>query len=845
MSTLLQDLRFSIRMLAKSPGFTAVALLTLALALGTNTATFSLAYAVLFRPLIERAPKEVVSIHTAVRGAERSFRRFTYAEFERLAAAQEIFADVSALSVARVGVGTAPGGPLQRTLAHVVSANMFDLLGIQPAQGRFFRPEEGAPGAGQAVLVASHGFWQRHGGRPDFVGSTVWVNGQPCTVIGITPPSFGGLSALMAPDFWLPLGLYGSVGSPSSRAAGHADLRRDDNHTLLLTARLAPGIDLEAARLRLPSLALELDRLAAAPTSARATRERELMLAPPSRFSVSPQPSSTAELYLLTAPLVFMAGSVLVIACLNLANMFLARGATRTREVAVRFALGATRWRVMRQLLLEGLLLALGGGLIGLGVSVWANHALVASLSAALRTVEEAAINLRPDLEPAVLLFTLAACTASALLFGLVPALRACRRDVVKDLKAQGGESADGWNRFFAGRHLLVMAQIALSIMLLFSAGLFLRAALEARHIALGFSTGRSLISKLDYSLRPAGHAAARRSLDTVRAHVAALPGVERVAFSTQPPLSSGEHARHVAPAGSPPDAETVPALFSGASDGYFAALDIPVLAGREFSPVESGDPAAPPVAIIDASLARRLFPADNPLGQRLRFAAPSGTTAGEFEIVGVIGEHRQEFLDRAPDYRIYLPLARTLGGEVFVHTALGHAAAVVTAIEPVRAALLAGDPDLPLLGHEPMETFAEGEASLWSAQFAALLAGVFGTVALLLAVLGVYAVKSHAVARRTREIGIRAALGARPTDLVAMILRETSAQIAVAALAGVVFALLAGRALSVLIYHVSPADPLALGGAVFVLAATALAASLPPARRAARVNPMIALRAE
>jgi predicted permease len=569
------------------------------------------------------------------------------------------------------------------------------------------------------------------------------------------------------------------------------------------------------------------------------------MLAPPSRFSVSPHPSSTAEIYLLTAPLVFMAGSVLVIACLNLANMFLARAATRTREIAVRFALGATRWRVMRQLLTEGLLLALGGGLLGLGVSVWGNHALVSSLSAALRTVEDAAINLRPGLEPAVLLFTLGACTASALLFGLVPALRACRRDVVTDLKAQGGESADRWNRFFAGRHLLVMAQIALSIMLLFSAGLFLRAALEARHIALGFSIERSLISKLDYSLRAADHAATRRSLDAVRAEAAALPGVERVAFSTQPPLSSGENAYHVALAGSPPDAETVPALFSGASDGYFAALDIPVLAGREFSPVESGNPAAPPVAIIDASLARRLIPAGDALGQRLRFAVPRGANAGEFEIVGIIGEHRQEFLDRAPDYRIYLPLSRTLGGEVFIHTTLRHATAVVSAIEPVRAALLAADPDLPLLGHEPMETFAKGEASLWSAQFAALVSGVFGTVALLLAILGVYAVKSHAVIRRTREIGIRAALGARPRQLIALILVQAAQQVSLAIAVGVVLALLAGQALSSLVYHVSPADPIALGGAVIVLTCAALAASFVPARRASRVDPMIVLRAE
>lgn len=839
---MLSDLRLAFRSLARTPGFTAIALLTLTLSLGANTAVFSLVHAALFRPLVPVAPEQVVSIHTATHGPERNFRRFSYAEFERIAVERDIFAGVSALSVARVGFGIAPGESPQRSLAHLVSANYFDLLGVRPGLGRFFTAEEGTPGSGHAVLVASHGLWQRHGRRADFVGRTVWVNGQPCTIIGIAPPDFGGLTALMAPDFWLPLGFYGQVGSTASRTLGHSDLRRPDNYTLLLTARFAPGLDLASAGARLPALAADLDRLTSAPTSA-ATRARELLLAPPSRFAVSPRPSGAAELFMLSAPLVFMAASVLLIACLNLANMLLARSAARTREIAVRVALGASRWRVVRQLLAEGLLLALGGGTLGLAVSVWGNHALIASLDAASRSVEDAALNLRPSLDPAVLGFTLVACVAAALLFGLAPALRASSRDVVADLKAQTGGTNDRWNRFFSGRHLLVMGQIALSIMLLFSAGLFLRAALAARHVPLGFDTTRSLVSKVDYALRQADLGAVQRSLDSIRARVAALPAVERVAFSTQPPLSSGESARRVAPAGSPPDAETVPALFSGASDGYFAALGIPVLAGREFSAVESSDRSAPRTAIIDTSLARRLFPAGDALGQRVRFAL--GAPGEEFEIVGIVGEHRQEFLDRAPDYRLYLPVAHTLGGELYVLTAFAQPAAAVSSLDRVRTALFAADPALPLLSHEPMRHFIEGEASLWSARFAAFVFAVFGVVALLLAVLGVYGVKAHAVALRSREIGIRAALGARPGDLVALILRQAAQQIGVAAAAGIALALLAGQGLASLIYHVSPADPLALLGAVTLLTATALAASLIPARRATEVDPMVVLRAE
>lgn len=839
---MLSDFRFAFRSLAKTPGFTAVALLTLTLALGANTAVFSLVHAALFRPLVPVAPEEVVSVHTVSRGADRGFRRFTYAEFERIAAERGTFAAVSALSVARVGFGTSAGESPQRILTHLVSANYFDLLGVRPAVGRFFTAEEGVPGSGRGVLVASDGFWQRHGRPADFVGRTVWVNGKPCTIIGITPPDFGGLSAFLAPDFWLPLGIYGEVGSATSRSLGHSDLRRADNYTLVLTARLAPGLDLETASLRLPALAADLGRLDTAPT-ATGTRERELMIAPPSRFSVGPQPSSMTELYMLSAPLVFMSVSVLLIACLNLANMFLARGTVRTREIAVRLALGASRWQVIRQLLAEGLLLALGGGALGLAVSVWGNHALVASLDAASRSVEDAALNLRPSLDPAVLVVTLVACAAAALVFGLFPALRASDRDVASDLKGSAGGGDDRWNRFFSARHLLVMGQVALSIMLLFCAALFLRAALAARHVPLGFDPTRSLVSQIDYALRQPDLGSVQRSLEAIRTRVAAAPGVERVAFSNQPPLSSGEITRRLAPAGSPPDAENVRALFAGASDGYFAALKIPLLAGREFSPIESSDRSAPRVAIIDASLARRLFPEEAALGKRVRFAL--GAPGEEFEIVGVVGEHRQEFLDRQADPRIYLPLAHTLGGEVYVITTFAQPAAADSSVDRVRAAVLATDPALPLLAHEPMRVFIEGEASLWSARFAALVFAVFGVVALLLAVLGVYGVKAHAVAQRTREIGIRAALGARPGDLMSLILRQAALQIGVAAIAGVALALSAGQILSALVYHVSPADPLALIGAVSVLAATALAACVEPARRATRVDPTVALRAD
>ncbi|MBI3885483.1 MAG: ABC transporter permease [Opitutae bacterium] len=488
--------------------------------------------------------------------------------------------------------------------------------------------------------------------------------------------------------------MYSHLGSAASRASGHADLHRPDNFSLMLTGRLQPGLSLAAARLRLPALAGQLPR----GPGADAQNARELSIAPPSRFSNSAEPSDNTEVAVLVTPLLFMAGSVLLIACLNLANMLLARGAARSKEIALRLALGATRGRIIQQLLVEGLVLALLGGALGLVLSVWANRAMLASLDGAIRSSSNATLSLRPELDATVLGLTFLACAAATLLFSLAPALRASRLDVVADLKAAGAAPAAGdrWNRFFAGRHLLVMGQITLSVVLLFSAGLFLRGALKAGTIPLGFASHDSLVTVIDHTLRNSSPAETQQSLAAVRARISALPGVSHAAISTQAPMSNTENSRRVLPASAPlpapgaaaPAERGTRALFAGLSPGYFAALSVPLLRGRDFTENEARDERAPRVAIIDATLARQLFPEGDALGQRIRYAGDAaGKDAASMEIVGIVGEHRHEFLQVEPTHRIFVPLVQAPRSTTYLHTRLadGRRASVVGALAAVR----------------------------------------------------------------------------------------------------------------------------------------------------------------
>src|SRR5881275_1791317 len=473
---MIQDFKFALRQLLKAPGFTATAVLTLALAIGVNSAIFALINSVVLHPVVPLRPTEVVNVFTARQNASHDYRQFSYNEYRELREnGGDVFVNVAALEFAVAGIGR--DHDMRRSFAFLTSENYFPMLGVQAFRGRFYNAEECKPNANMAVLVSSYGFWKRNGGRDDFVGSTLQINGQPYTVIGIAPDGFSGANALMAPDIWVPLGIRSQFGSAFGDSETTHDLLDPKNYTFNLVARMRSGLTIDSAKARLLVLAQRINAIQ--PDGSEGARE--LQIQTPARFGLSTQPEDDGPLTLIATLLMAMAGAVLLIACLNLANMLLARGTSRSKEIAVRLAVGASRWQIVRQLLCEGFLLAVCGGLIGLILSAWCNDVLLEQLRGLLASVNFSfVVKLRPDVT--VLAITLFFCVVATMLFSLGPALKATKADLVKDLKEQVGEPAriGRLSRFFAPRHISVMAQIALSVMLLFAAGLFFRGAIKA-----------------------------------------------------------------------------------------------------------------------------------------------------------------------------------------------------------------------------------------------------------------------------------------------------------------------------------------------------------------------------
>jgi predicted permease len=845
---MLADLRFALRSLAKSPGFTIVAVATLAIAIGVNTAIFSLVNTLMLRPIIPYKPSEVVNIFTARKEANRDYRAFSYSEFTALRETNPVFRDVAALAFTLTAVGH--DDAMKRYAAFFVSQNFFSLAGVQPVRGRFFTREESLPNANTPVVVVGYSFWQHMGGRPDFVGSTIQLGGKPFTVIGIAPRGFSGVSALLVPDIWFPLGVYSQFSNPLANNTQANDLAQPTNYALSLIGRLNPGLTLKLATTLLPTITRRLDALQ--PPEAATVGARELQIFRPSRFSISTEPQDDGRVTSLAALVLGMAAIVLLIACLNLANMLLARSASRAKEIAIRLSLGASRWRVVRQLLVEGLTLALCGGMLGLFLGQWSNDLLTGSLNS--RAVHFAfAIELQPD--ATVLGATFAFCVLATLIFSLGPALKSVRVDLVNDLKQQVGEPAVSghWNQFFSPRHCLVMAQISLSLVLLFSGGLFFRGALNASGLALGFEPNGCAVAELDYSLTRSPEATVRQKMPEILNRIQAMPGVRSAAFATLLPYSGTVNTRRVAPAESAPTTGTnaqqpgFNGVFSAITADLFDTIGVRLLQGRKFTTVEAEKPKAPSVVIVDTRMAALLFPNGNALGQRIRYTSPPTGAPAEMEIVGIVYNHRQRPRAGDTEPHLYVPLAQSYNPNTFVTVrfAIDNAKTVAADIAELRKTLRAFDLDLPIIRFTPYTDFIDTNINLWIYKLGAVMFGAFGGIALLLAVVGVYGVKAYSVARRTREIGIRMALGAMPKNVFALIMKQGALQIAFAVCTGIILSLLVGKALSSRLFGVSPGDPLVLCASSAILAASALLACYLPARRATKISPIEALRTE
>ncbi|MEY2546873.1 MAG: putative transport system permease protein [Verrucomicrobiota bacterium] len=847
---MIQDFKFAWRQLLKAPGFTSIAVLTLALAIGVNSAIFALINSVVLRPMVPVRPNEVVNVFNCRQNANHDYRQFSYNEFRELREnPADVLVDLAALEFAVAGIGR--DHEMRRSFAFLTSENYFPLMGVQPFRGRFYNAEECKPNANIAVVVSSHGFWKRQGGRADFVGSTLQINGQPYTVIGIAPEGFSGASALISPDIWVPLGVRAQLGSAFGDSETMHDLNNPKNYAFNLVGRLRSGLTIEAAKSRMPAMSQRFNAM----QEPGAEFAREVQIQKPSRFSLSTSPEDDGPVTLIGTLLMAMAGAVLLIACLNLANMLLARGTARAKEIALRIALGASRWRIVRQLLAEGLLLAISGGVVGLILSVWCNNLLLHSLAGLLSNMNFSfVVDLSPNLS--VLAATFLFCLIATLLFSLGPALKATKTDLVNDLKQQVGEPAriGRFSRFFAPRHISVMAQIALSLMLLFAAGLFFRGAMKAAGLDPGFVAAGDLVAEMDFTLIKKESADARREIFNILQRARELPGVKAVGVGTMLPYGNFTNTRRIMstkstlsndPKAPDPGAS---ALYTATTPGYFEAIGVKILRGRDFTQTECEDKDGRRIAIIDEEMAKKLFPNEEAIGQHVRYTIPPRDgSPNDLEIVGVVGTHRHDVQNDTTLARLCVPFAQGYSGQTFLHVRLNtqDRHAVVGMVPTLRVALRDIDPDLPVLSIAPFVDLVDKCVGLWIVRLGAMLFGAFGCIALLLAVVGVYGVKAYAVACRTREIGIRMALGARRKDVFALIMRQGAMQTGLAVAVGVLLSLGAGRVLAQILYGVSPTDPFALITSSILLAVAALLACFLPARRATYVNPITALRTE
>jgi predicted permease len=838
------DARFALRVLARQPGYAVIAILVLALGIGATAAVFSFVNVLLLRPLPSvRDAGRVVGLYARDTQRADTYRGFSYPNYVDIREGAKSLEGVSAFTFSFGGV--AEGGLTRRTLVMMVSANYFELLGAKPVRGRAFMPDEEWPGRPSQVAVVSHAYWQRRGADPALLGGTISITGRPFTVVGIAPPGFGGTSPVMTPEFWLPLGATRLVENDFIRDIAGGDLSSRDTHRFLLIGRLKADTSPDAANRELAGLA---SRLAEAYPAAN--RGYTILASALQRRGLAANPGDDVQLVSLSAVLLGMSAVVLLVACLNLANMLLARGAARRKEIAIRLSLGAGRIAVVRQLLVEGFLLSLAGGAVGLTLGHWAMVLLVRSIAPLLPMPLDVQMGLDWRMTAAAVGFAALATVA----FALGPALKATRPAVIAELKEQAGEDRGPRAWLFGARNMLLAGQIALSLALLVAGALFVRGALKAAAATPGFSLERGLLLEIDptlasYSLDESADAH-RRALARIRE----LPGVEAASMASLVPFGPvSDRVRVERALDTPGDKKSVAprraaAEYASIGADYFRSLGLRVLRGREFTREEAEGRVPRRVAIIDEPAARRLFPSpgENPLGQLVRVGSSAdGQSPETFEIVGVVPGVRPSLLDSGPRPHLYVPFSARTRAWMSYHVRLAPAALPETSIVAVRRQLAALDARLPVLSARTLESYVRGSVFLWLFRSGARVFTAFGLAALVLALVGIYGVNAYTVARRTREIGIRMALGATPGNVLRLVVRETAIVTLAGVVVGTVLAVAIGSLLGSMLYEVTAFDPIALAGAPLLLAGSALVASYVPARGATRVSVVSALRRE
>jgi predicted permease len=820
LATLWQDVRYGARMLRKNPGFTLVAVLTLGLGIGVNTAIFSVVDLILLRPLPIEAPEEVAFLTSQQKGGGVS-NNFSYPDLEDIRTqAGSVFSDLA--GVQPYGMeGLSFEGKNQSMWTSYVTGNFFGMMGVRPALGRFFLPTEGKVAGADPVLVLGYSYWKtRFGGDATVVGRTVQVDGHPVTVIGVAPEGFRGISAMLDTQGYLPLGMQVLDNQTPNDFMSHRDQKR-----VLVIARMKPGVNLGAAQSALAVVARRME--SEYPKEDRWATLRASPLGPFGPFTDTTDPMPfVAAVFLLLALL------VLVLAGVNVANTLLVRATVRQREMAIRAAMGAGRARLIRQLLTESLMLGLLGCAAGLVLGLGASRALSSvPVNSAIPIVFEFPFDWR------VFSYALAAGVFAALLIGTVPALRASRSDLREILHA-GGRTATGSGQRL--RKTLVVLQVAGSLMLLIVAGLFMRSLKEVQKSDLGFDPSRVLNFSMDVHQAGYREPQARAFLRDLLARVRALPGIQSASLAATVPMGYYSEGTTLQIEGFQPrpGQDDLDAGYNTVSPGYFQTMRIPLLQGRGFRDSDNQD--APRVAVINQVMAERFWHGENPLGRHFLLANDPDHPV---EVIGVVKNSHTGSLNGAFGAYFYLAFSQKYMVPVTLQVRTASAAQTTTA--QILGIIRSLEPAMPVFDVMSMSQALDTMNGLMLYRVGGGLAACFGLLGLTLAFVGVYGVVSYSTAQRTHEIGIRMALGAERRDVLRLVVGQGLRLIGVGVTLGLGGALALTRFLSSLLYGISPTDPLAFVAVMLLLTASVMLASYIPARRATRLDPMVALRYE
>jgi len=838
MENLIQDIRFGLRGLLKRPAFTIVALVILALGIGANTAIFTLINAVVLKQLPVSKPEELVVFNDAAGEGTSTYadddippnrrERFSYALYRHFREHDSSFQELSAFrsGESRVSVrrSEAPGETAERASGHLVSGNYFTVLGVNPMQGRLLTNQDDAPGAPPAAVI-SHGYWQQKlSGDPQIVGKNILLNGTAFTIVGVMPPQFFGIRVRRSPDFWLPLSFQPQIELRKSY------LEDKNVYWLNLVGRLKPGVQLAQAQ---SAVNVQYQQFLTEHAGSQPSDDvRQAIQGAYVQLGSGARGLSGLRTFYSQAlrMLMVIVALVLLIACANVGNLLLSRAAARQAEISLRQALGASRARLVRQLLTESLLLAIIGGIGGIILAQWAVSLLVTRVAATTP------LDVKPD--ALILLFTFGISIVSGVVFGIAPALRATKTDLTSALKEK---SAVGRRHRVNLGSVLVVVQVAVSLILLVGAGLFARSLIKLQQEDLGFNRENVLLVSVDTRLagyKPPDLSAVYRQLYD---RLTALPNVQSATIASYSPMQgTGTNSTITVRGYTPAKNEDTSVTDIQIGPNFTQTMGVPLLMGRDIGLQDT--PNSPKVAVVTQAFAQSYFHGENPIGRRATFEEDSDKD--DFEIVGVIGDTKYDSAKEKPDRIVYRPIMQVQDQQTFANVfELRTVGEPLNLSAEVRAAIAQVNDKLPVLNLTSLRV--QTDESLKQDKLITQLVSFFGLLGLLLSCVGLYGIMAHAVVRRTNEIGIRMALGADRRDIVWMVLKESLLLVGIGLALGVPAALLAARLVSTQLFGVNPTDPLTLLTAALSLTVVAASAGYLPARRASRVNPLIALRYE